>query len=137
MWSLWYVMVVIIWQLDIQLPVQSVHMPITTNVVSLNPVHGEVYSIQHYVIKFVSDLRHVGGFLRKLQFPPRYNWNIVESGIKHHKPNHMWSVMGFPRSHMPWRIGEGEQVRVLITYMIQSIENITIWTSESLYHHCL
>ena len=19
--------------------------------------------------------------------PPRYNWNIVESGVKHHKPN--------------------------------------------------
>jgi len=35
--------------------VQSV--PITTKVVSLNPVHGEVYSIQHYVIKFVNDLR--------------------------------------------------------------------------------
>jgi hypothetical protein len=34
---------------DLQLPVQSV--PITTNVVSSNPVHGEVYSIQHYVIK--------------------------------------------------------------------------------------
>ena len=34
--------------------VQSV--PITTHVVSSNPVHGEVYSIQHYVIKFVSDL---------------------------------------------------------------------------------
>jgi hypothetical protein len=31
--------------------------------VSSNPVHGEVYSIQHYVIKFVSDLRQVGGFL--------------------------------------------------------------------------
>jgi hypothetical protein len=30
--------------------VQSV--PITTNVVSLNPAHGEVYSIQLYVIKF-------------------------------------------------------------------------------------
>ena len=28
---------------------------VTTKVVSLNPVHGEVYSI-HYVIKFVSDL---------------------------------------------------------------------------------
>jgi hypothetical protein len=40
--------------LDLQLPVQSV--PITTKVVSLNPVHCEVYSIQHYVIKFVSDL---------------------------------------------------------------------------------
>jgi hypothetical protein len=24
--------------------------------------HGEVYSIQHYLIKFVSDLRQVGGF---------------------------------------------------------------------------
>ena len=37
-----------------KLPVQSV--PITTNIVSLNPAHGEVYSIQHYVIKFFSDL---------------------------------------------------------------------------------
>jgi hypothetical protein len=26
--------------------------------------------VQHYVIKFVSDLRQVGGFLRVLQFPP-------------------------------------------------------------------
>ena len=28
----------------------------------------EVYSIEHYVIKFVRDLRHVGGFLRVLRF---------------------------------------------------------------------
>ena len=48
-----------------QLPMQSV--PITTTVMRSNPVHGEVYLIQHYVIKFVSDLRQVGGFLR---FPP-------------------------------------------------------------------
>jgi hypothetical protein len=34
-------------------------MPITTKVVSSNPVHCEVHSIQHYVIKFVSDLRQV------------------------------------------------------------------------------
>ena len=33
-------------------------------------VHGEVYLIQHYVIKFVSDLRQVDGFLRVLRFPP-------------------------------------------------------------------
>ena len=45
-------------------------MPITTKIVSLNPAHGEVYSIQHYVIKFVSDLRQVDGFLRVLRFPP-------------------------------------------------------------------
>ena len=31
---------------------------------------GEVYWIQHYVIKFVSDLRQVGGFLRVLRFHP-------------------------------------------------------------------
>ena len=31
---------------------------------------GEVYSIQHYVIKFVIDLRQVGGFLRVRLFPP-------------------------------------------------------------------
>jgi hypothetical protein len=53
----------------LQLPVQS--LPITTKVVSLNPVHGEVYSIQHYVKKFVSDLRQVSGFLRVLRFPPQ------------------------------------------------------------------
>ena len=39
-------------------------------VVSANPVHGEVYSIQLYVIKFVSDQRQFGGFLRVLRFPP-------------------------------------------------------------------
>ena len=44
--------------MDLQLPVQS--MPITTNFVILNPVHGEVYLIQHYGIKFVSDLQQVG-----------------------------------------------------------------------------
>jgi hypothetical protein len=48
--------------------------------------------VQHYVIKFVSDLRQVGGFPRTLRFPPpikkwppRYNWNIVESSAKHHQ----------------------------------------------------
>jgi hypothetical protein len=46
---------------------QSMH--ITTNVVSLNPAHGKVYSIEHYVIKFVGDLQQVGGFLWVLQFP--------------------------------------------------------------------
>jgi len=54
--------------LDLQLPVQSV--PITTKVVSLSLVHGEVNSIQPYVIKFVSDLQQVGGFLLVLRFPP-------------------------------------------------------------------
>jgi hypothetical protein len=52
---------------------------ITTNVVSSNLAHYEVYFMQDYVIKFVSDLLQVGGFLRVLRFPPpiklstRYN----------------------------------------------------------------
>jgi hypothetical protein len=43
-------------QLDLQLSMQSV--PITTHVLSSNPV--QMYSIQLYVMKFVSDLRQVG-----------------------------------------------------------------------------
>jgi hypothetical protein len=35
-----------------------------------DPAHGEVYSIQYYVIKFVSDFRQVSGFLQVLWFPP-------------------------------------------------------------------
>ena len=81
-WLQGVVVVEIISWLDLQLPVQSV--PITTNVVNSNLVHG---SIQHYVIKFVSDMRQIGSFLRILRFPPpinwppRYSWNIVESGV--------------------------------------------------------
>ena len=51
--------VVVIWYLDLQLPVH-----ITTKVVSSNLDHGEVCSIQHYVIKFVS------GFLLVLWLTP-------------------------------------------------------------------
>ena len=46
--------VVIVWLLDLQLPVQAV--PSTANFMGSNPVYGEMYSIQHYVIKFVGDL---------------------------------------------------------------------------------
>ena len=52
-------------QLDL-LSVQSVL--IITKVVSSNPAHGEVYSIQHYVIKLAKDLQQVGGFLMVLRF---------------------------------------------------------------------
>jgi len=50
---------VIVWQLNLQLP-----MPyITTNVVSLNPAKARCTRYNIYVIKFVSDLQQVGGFL--------------------------------------------------------------------------
>ena len=37
---------------------------ITTNIGSSKPVRGEVYTIQYYVMKFVGDLRQIGGFLQ-------------------------------------------------------------------------
>ena len=44
-------------------------VPIATNVVSLNSAHGKVYSMQNYVINFVSNIRQVGGVLQVLLFP--------------------------------------------------------------------
>jgi len=73
---------------NLQLPVQSV--PMISKVVNSNSLHGEVYSMQYYVIKFVSDIRQVSGFRRVL---PAFSTNktdrhdITESGVKHHKPN--------------------------------------------------
>ena len=70
------------------------------SVASSNSIyHIMVYWIQHYVIKFVSDLRQVGSFLRLLRFlhnwkwPSRYNWNIVESDVKHHIHYHNSIIM--------------------------------------------
>ena len=55
-----------------------------------------MYSIQYYVIKFVSYLRQVSGFLRFLHqyiWPPWHSWNIVESGIKHHNHQPVFIVL--------------------------------------------
>ena len=44
-------------------------------------------------MKFVSDLRQVGFIFKVLRFPPpinltaTINWNIVEHGVNHYKPN--------------------------------------------------
>jgi len=52
--------------------------------------------MQHYVIKFVGDLRQVGDFLRVLRFPSPIKLNrhdiIIESGIKHNNPNNVLKV---------------------------------------------
>jgi hypothetical protein len=47
-------------------------VPINTKVVSLNPAHGEMYSIPQYVIKFVSDFQQVSGFLRVIPVTGNY-----------------------------------------------------------------
>jgi hypothetical protein len=53
-------MAVIVWWLDLQLPMQSV--PITTDYeFEFRPGRG----VQHYVITFVSDLQQLGGLIDK------------------------------------------------------------------------
>jgi hypothetical protein len=58
-------------------------VPITTKVVSFIPAHGEVYSIQHYVIKLVSDLWQVSGFLWVIRFPPPIKLTAMFEGVMH------------------------------------------------------
>jgi hypothetical protein len=53
---------------------------------------GEMYSIQYYVIKFLSDLRLAGGLflgtpVSSTNKTSRYICDIVESGVKYHKPS--------------------------------------------------
>ena len=59
---------------------------------------GDVYYIKHYVMKFVSALRQVGDFLHQWNWQPQYNWNIVESGVKHHEPNQTSPLLWFPQN---------------------------------------
>ena len=72
-------------------------LPITTNIVSSKPARVKVYLIQHY--KVCQWLVAGRGFLWVHQFPPpiklnaRYNWNIVDSGVKHHNPNSLLSFI--------------------------------------------
>ena len=56
-------MVVIVGYLDLQLSMQS--MLITINVMISDLAHGEVYLIQHYVMKLFNDMQH---FLSLLLF---------------------------------------------------------------------
>ena len=72
---------VIVWQLDLQLPLQSV--PISTKVLSLNHVHGEVYSIQSYVIKCFRDFFSPVSSTNQTDLHD--SLNIAKSGVKYHK----------------------------------------------------
>ena len=76
---------------EITINIQSVS--ITTKVACSNSAHGDVYSIQQYVIicLSVTCCRSVvfsgySGFFHQQNWPSRYSWNIFESGVKHHNP---------------------------------------------------
>ena len=56
-------------------------LPFTTNVVSSNPTHVEMYSIQHYVVTFVGDFQQVYGCLR-VPPPTKSDHDIDEIFLK-------------------------------------------------------
>jgi hypothetical protein len=46
--------------------------------------------LEQYMISIFSGY---SGFLHQLNWPSRYNWNIVESCAKHHNPNSYFSLL--------------------------------------------
>ena len=73
--SLFVLLPFIVWPLcclfvfDLRILITALVSSITTKAVISNPVPDGMYSIQHYVIKFVSHLRQVGGFLQIFRSP--------------------------------------------------------------------
>ena len=102
-------------------------MPITTYVRS-NLTHGEMYSIQLYVIKFVRTLLVAGWWVSpdtlvsstNQNLPARYNWNIVESGIKHHYP--------LFESSRSWHLVESNQRLQNFYLLLIHYKHTTVWT---------
>jgi hypothetical protein len=85
------------------------------------PFRGAGYN---NVIKSVSELWQVCGFLRVLRFPPpikltaTIKLNIVESGIKHHNPN--------PNNHLPLHI-TSTLINYLFFWFANHLINLTNW----------
>jgi hypothetical protein len=75
-----------------------------------------------YMIKFISDLKQVvvfswySGFLHQWNWPPRYNWNIVESGIKRHSPI-MWT-------YTMSSLNNGTQTKDIVCFSIDISESL-------------
>ena len=67
--SRWYFIIMWILKADHESVFSSTASSLYKVVCSL-PAHVDVYSIQHYVFKLVSDLQRVGGLHRVLRFPP-------------------------------------------------------------------
>ena len=61
-------------------------VPITTKVVSSNPVHGEMHSLQHYVTCNRSVV-FSGTPVSSTNKTERHD--ITESGVKHHEPTNL------------------------------------------------
>jgi hypothetical protein len=86
---------------------------------------GEVYSIQHFVIKFVCDLWQVSSFFQILLFPPPIKLiatvSYFESGVKHHNtdPRLYAQLLHFISENiMTWYLSEKLKERVKDIYFM-------------------
>ena len=102
-------------------------MPITTEGVSSKLGHGELFSIQHYVMKFVSDLQQLDGFLvipdSSTNKDDRHDineilWKVALSTIKKTKPNPVDKCIFFRRVNIH---------SITIGFCRMCIENIWKW----------
>jgi hypothetical protein len=89
----------------------------------------------HYTWEILSDLRKVGGFLRVLRFrhqynwPTRYNWNIVESGVKYHNPNPSPLHVSAPKDQVIKWVYQWNYWNVLVSFKsdIISLSNLIVF----------
>ena len=92
-------------------------VPITTKVLSLNPIYGELYSIQYYICDKVSYFQHVSGFLQVLGVSSTNKTDrqdITEKLLKvafiHHKPNltcagiYFFPFYLYSKAYLPWAV---------------------------------
>ena len=108
-------------------------VPNTTYVVSSNLEQDKVYNI-----RFVSGLRQVGGFLRpssgylhQLNWPPQYNWNIVESGVKHRKTSKQCKIENRPKhfDQIRFFIGDYDDTSNTYTKYNWSLVLARVWSA--------
>ena len=99
--------------------------------------------VQHYVIKFVSDLRQVGGFLRVVQFPPPIKLiaTVIEYCWKwrHHQTNNKTNEMtllitydGIQYTHTHSYTPIGKQHVSCVTDFLfdENLREIIFWTKS-------
>ena len=92
------------------------------------------------LIKLVSDLRQVGGFLRVLRFPPPinwppwYSWNIVESVVKHQKAGHGQCKILWP-IYFQQHIRSRPFFTIVIQLLRQNREITHIWLKQDNRRH--
>jgi hypothetical protein len=98
-------------------------VPITTDGVSSNLDQGEVYNIMWYSLSVV--FSGSSGFLHQQNWPPRYSWNSVESGVKHFQTS--------KENKQTWTVSHGciSNFHTITTTTAPILPNITLRKEHS------